>query len=69
MKRHTITIEATEEPEGWFVQSNDIDYFACGESYEDAICRFINGLKFTLDEHIRRFGGVSKLVKNAGSLR
>lgn len=52
---------------GFFAQGVEIDYFACGDSLEDVQHRFANGLRATIQEHLRRFQHFEKLLKWAPS--
>lgn len=50
---------------GWFAQGLEIDYSAGGNSLEDVKRRFQEGLSATIQEHVRVFGSVDKLIKAA----
>lgn len=51
----------------WFAQGLELDYAAEGSSAEDAALRFQEGLFWTLDEHLKRFDGVERLLVPAAA--
>lgn len=54
-------------PDGkyWFAQGLEIDYAAQGDSIEDAKKQFEDGLTATVQQHLRMFGNIEKLLKVA----
>lgn len=49
----------------WFAQGLEIDYFAQGDSLDDAKARFERGLEATLDEHLKVHGTISGALQVA----
>jgi len=65
---HTVVVNAlrvliTEEPNGWFAQGVEVDYFASGETLEDVQRRFVSGLTASIVEHLQRYGDLQRLIK------
>ena len=54
-------------PDGhaWFAQGLEIDYAVQGSSIEDAKKRFADGLCATVEEHLRVFGDIKRILKVA----
>ena len=54
-------------PDGdvWFAQGLEIDYAAQGNTEADARKQFENGLTSTIQEHLRIYGTIQKLLKVA----
>lgn len=58
-----IDVFINEAPDGWFAETFQLDYFACGESEEDVKQRFTKGLVATLEEYLRRFNSIEKFLR------
>lgn len=54
-------------PDGdvWFAQGLEIDYASQGSDEEDAKKQFEHGLTSTIEEHLRVYGTIQKLLKVA----
>jgi hypothetical protein len=54
-------------PEGnaWFAQGLEIDYAAQGKTVEEAKANFEKGLTKTIDQHLKMFGTLDKVLKSA----
>lgn len=46
----------------WFAQGLEIDYAVQGSSLEDAKKQFEDGLMATIDEHLKVFGSIEKIL-------
>lgn len=44
-----VTVDIMPDGKMWFVESKDYDYAACGDTKQDAMKRFIDGLKATIE--------------------
>ena len=68
---HTIGIDSLrvliikDGENTWYAQAIDINYAASGTSLESVKENFALGLTATLNAHIRRFGNIDKLMRNA----
>ena len=49
----------------WFAQGLEIDYFAQGATIEDVKHRFQEGLRETLDFHLKLFGTIDGVLRVA----
>ena len=49
----------------WFAQGLEIDYAAQGESESDVQSNFERGLTCTINEHLRVYGTIKKLLRGA----
>lgn len=49
----------------WYAQSLEIDYIAQGQSLESVQSAFEAGLKKTIEEHLKLYGDIKKLLKAA----
>lgn len=60
-------ILAQESVNSWVAQAIEIDYAAGGESFDDVKAKFESGLCATVDEHLKLFGNLKKLLQPAPS--
>jgi len=60
-----LRVLLTQDDDAWFAQGLEIDYAAQGSSIEDVQHRFETGLEATIREHLKVFGGLSRLLKVA----
>lgn len=49
----------------WFARALEMDYWAQGESLEGVQDNFTKGLACTIQEHLKMFGGITKLLRVA----
>ena len=49
----------------WFAHALEIDYAAQGSSFKDVKRRFERGLAATIDEHLKVYNSIEKLLKPA----
>jgi hypothetical protein len=54
-----------QEDDQWFAQGLEIDYAADGNSFEEVKLNFQNGLRGTIDLHLRAYNSLDKLLKIA----
>ena len=57
----------TEDKDGWCAQGVEIDYFACGDTFDELRRRFEDGLIDTFKAHIDKYHKVDKFLKWAPS--
>lgn len=60
-----LRVMITPEDGSWFAQALEIDFAAEGTSLPDVKRRFEKGLEATIDEHIKVFGNIDKLLQPA----
>ena len=60
-----LRVMITNDEASWFAQSLEIDYAAAGTSREDVKARFERGLERTITEHLRVYGNIEKVLKQA----
>lgn len=60
-----LRVMITRDDGSWFAQALEIDFAAEGTSLPDVKRRFEKGLGATIDEHIRVFGNIEKLLQPA----
>ncbi len=58
-----LRVLISEDADGWFAQGVEIDYFACGSSFEDVQRRFEAGLAATIDVHLNKHGSIENILK------
>lgn len=61
----SLTVLLTQEDGGWFAQSLEIDYAACGETIEETKENFISGLTSTMKEHMLMHNSLKHFLKPA----
>ena len=57
-----LHVRITFENKQWFAQAYEIDYAACGSSFDDVKQRFQAGLAATVHEHLVVFGTIKNLL-------
>jgi hypothetical protein len=62
-----LRVLITHEGEAWFAQGLEIDYAAQGNSLNDVMKQFEEGLAATIHENLRVYGNIEKLLKVAPS--
>lgn len=62
---NNLRVLVVEQDGQWFAQGIDLDYAASGRSFEEAQCHFEQGLAATIDQHIKRFQSIDRLLKMA----
>lgn len=62
-----LRVVITNDDGSWFAQALEIDYAAEGASLEHVQRCFEDGLKSTVNEHLRLFGTIDKLISPAPS--
>ena len=58
-----LRVVITNDDGAYFAQALEIDYGTAGSSLEDAQHRFERGLHDTVEEHLRRFNSIDRLLK------
>ena len=59
----TLNVTVTPDTVGYIAKCAEIDYFAAGETSEDAMERFEKGFVLTLKAHINKFGSLDNFLK------
>ena len=62
---NALRVVVTQDEGQWFAQGLELDYAAAGTSQEDVKTRFAQGLGATLNEHIKIYGTIDRVVKVA----
>jgi len=57
-----LRVMITRDDGSWFAHALEIDYAAQGSSWADVKRRFENGLRATIDEHLKIYGSIEKLL-------
>ena len=52
-----------DEPDGWFAQGVEIDYFAQGDSPEEVMKNFGRGFALTVGLYLENHGSIEKMLK------
>jgi hypothetical protein len=60
-----IRVVIVQDENSWFAQGLEIDYAAQGTTIEDVKTQFEDGLIETVNEHLKVFGTIKKLLKVA----
>ena len=60
-----LRVMITNDDGSWFAQALEVDYAAQGSSFEDVKRRFERGLRATVDEHLKVYGSIEKLLRPA----
>jgi len=60
-----LRVMLVEDDGSWFAQGLEIDYFAQGSSIEDTQRRFQDGLKETIDYHLKLYGTIEGVLRVA----
>lgn len=60
-----LRVVLLQEHGSWFAQGLEIDYAAQGDSIESVKKNFEDGFAATVDQHIRIYGGIEKLLVSA----
>ena len=60
-----LRVMITHDDGAWFAQALEIDYASQGSSIADVKRRFEDGLRATIDEHLKIFGSIEKLLQPA----
>lgn len=60
-----LRVMITNDDGSWFAHALEIDYAAQGSSLKDVKRRFERGLVATIDEHLKMYGSIEKLLKPA----
>jgi hypothetical protein len=61
-----LRVALTSEDGAWFAQELDVDYFAAGETSEDAERNFQDGLAIIVKLHKKKFGSLVHLRSRNG---
>ena len=62
---NALRVVVTQDEGQWFAQGPELDYAAAGTTEEDVKTRFAQGLGATINEHIRIYGNIERVVKVA----
>ena len=57
----TLRVALTSEDGAWFAQGLEVDYFAAGETLEEAEQNFQEGLAITVKRHLKKFGTLDRM--------
>jgi hypothetical protein len=60
-----VLLTKDKDSDSWFARGLEIDYAAEGSSEQDVKQRFWNGLAYTIQENLKMFGNIEKLLKVA----
>ena len=60
-----LRVMLVHEDGSWFAQGLEIDYSAQGRTLDEAKENFARGLKMTVHEHLRTYGGIDRLLFSA----
>ena len=60
-----LRVMLVHENGSWFAQGMEIDYSSQGETVEEAKDNFARGLKLTIREHLKKYGGIDRLLAPA----
>ena len=60
-----LRVMITRDHGSWFAQGLEIDYAAQGSSLEDVKKRFEEGLAATIEEHLKIYASIDKLLRPA----
>lgn len=58
-----LTVTVTPDTVGYIAKCAEIDYFAAGETPDDAMERFEKGFVLTLKAHVNKFGSLDNFLK------
>lgn len=58
-----LRVVIVPDGDSWFAQGLEIDYAAQGSSVEDVKKRFEDGLVATIQEHLRIYGDIERILK------
>lgn len=66
--QHAVVLSALRvmverDGESWFAQGIEIDYAASGTSIDDVKERFERGLKRTIEENLRRYQSIARILR------
>lgn len=60
-----LKVVVVNDEGNWFAQGLDIDYAAQGKSLDEVKQHFQDGFKATIEQHLKIFGNIRKLLKPA----
>lgn len=60
-----LRVAIESDGKSWTAQGLEIDYIAQGDSLEDAKSQFEDGLSCTIDQHLRIYGNIDRLLSPA----
>ncbi len=61
----SLRVVVVKDGSQWFAQGLELDYAAAGDSKEDVKSRFQDGLASTVQEHLKMYGSVERILKVA----
>lgn len=61
----SLRVVIVKDGEQWFAQGLELDYAAAGTSQDDVKSRFRDGLAATINEHLKVYGSVDRMLKVA----
>ncbi len=65
IKNFTISIKVDkEEPDHWFAQGQDYDFFGSGKTSEEALSNCIESLSATMKAHLNEFGNLDGILNS-----
>lgn len=63
-----LSVMVMPDTVGYIAQGVEIDYFAAGETPEDAMERFQKGFVLTVQAHLKKFGSLDRFLKSRESV-